>query len=104
MLKVGEEGTEQFHIWVEETNCQGTTTLTDRAIHDPFIRTRVCPTGWRNAWAVLCGQYSVFVLVDGTPSAHHVVFTTDYEETARKEGLASVATGGHGELRGGMVK
>ena len=45
-----------------------------RALHDPFVRVQLVVKGWRKAWAVLRGRYTVEVQVHGDEHAHRDVF------------------------------
>ena len=53
---------------------EGGTVRERRALHDPFIRVQLVVKGWRKAWAVLRGRYTVEVQVVGDAQAHRDVF------------------------------
>ena len=48
--------------------------LKQGAIADPFIRVKVAPSGWRTAWRVLRGRYTLEVQVHGTEQAMRDVY------------------------------
>jgi len=47
------------------------------AMPDPFIQLKVQPKGWKKAWAVLRGKYTLEVQVAGDEQAMKAVFGTD---------------------------
>ena len=53
---------------------EGDRVLERRALHDPFVRVQLVVKGWRKAWAVLRGRYTVEVQVVGDEQAHRDVF------------------------------
>ena len=53
---------------------EGGTVRERRALHDPFVRVQLVVKGWRKAWAVLRGRYTVEIQVHGDDQAHRDVF------------------------------
>jgi len=45
-----------------------------RALHDPFVRVQLRVVGWRKAWQVLRGGYTLEVQVVGDEDAYRAVF------------------------------
>lgn len=72
----------QFEIDIWENN----RILSTETIDDPFITTRIRPSGWRAAWAVLFGKLEWRVHVRGKHNAvYRAVMTADYTPDPPRE-------------------
>ena len=67
-----------YMLEIDERIGSQTEPVDRRELHDPFIRTKICPRGWRVALAILRGRYELRIRVDGTREAVRAVMCSDY--------------------------
>jgi len=78
---LGEEGTEQFTIDIEFNGRRFPT----KALHDPFIHTRIGVSRWDLFKGLFSNQFEVRIAVQGTQAVQRAIMTMDPEQLMREE-------------------